>query len=172
MFQELGFRRASSFDEITRDAFTQLALESIYGNINNVDAYVGGMAEDPVGNSTLGQLFYSSVKDQYERLRDGDRFYFENTDNGLFTAAEIEEVKRNGLRALMLRNTNMQVLPANVFLAPNSRIAWMLETADAESASSEDVVAQEIVLKVGSIRKSDNHLNVGHLLMCRTVQRL
>lgn len=129
-----------------------MALESIYGNIDNVDAYVGGMAENRVENSTLGQLFYRSIQNQYERLRDGDRFYFENRNNSLFTAAAIKKIKRSGLREVMLRNTNMHVLPANVFVVQTPRLAWALEAADGESASNEDVVMQETVLQVGFVR--------------------
>lgn len=56
-------------------------LSDLYdNNINRLDAYVGGMLETN-GNGP-GELFTAIIKDQFQRLRDGDRFWFENTQNG------------------------------------------------------------------------------------------
>ncbi|NXY16100.1 DUOX2 oxidase, partial [Atrichornis clamosus] len=38
-------------------------------------------------------LFSTIILDQFVRLRDGDRFWFENTKNGLFTEEEIREIR-------------------------------------------------------------------------------
>lgn len=107
--KELGLEEVFSFQEITSDAFTRRVLEELYGDVNDVDAYVGGMAEDHVPNTNIGPLFYASLKDQYQRIRDGDRLYYENTQNGLFTADQIAEIKATGLRDIILRNTGIQV---------------------------------------------------------------
>lgn len=40
--------------------------------------YVGGMLETQGGP---GPLFRAIIKEQFSRLRDADRFWFENTDN-------------------------------------------------------------------------------------------
>ena len=40
--------------------------------------YVGGMLETHGGP---GSLFRAIIKEQFTRLRDADRFWFENTDN-------------------------------------------------------------------------------------------
>ena len=49
-------------------------------SIDRLDAYVGGMLEAD-GNGP-GELFTAIIKDQFERLRDSDRFWFENKQNG------------------------------------------------------------------------------------------
>lgn len=55
-------------------------LVSVYNNnIDNVDVYVGGMLESIGGP---GELFTEVIKEQFIRLRDSDRFWFENEDNG------------------------------------------------------------------------------------------
>ena len=48
----------------------------------NLDLYVGGMLESFGGP---GPLFTKIIREQFERLRDADRFWFENQENGLFT---------------------------------------------------------------------------------------
>ena len=69
---------------------TIFRLEEAYGNnMMNIDLYVGGMLESYGGP---GPLFTKIIQQQFERLRDADRFWFENKENGLFTA---EEVKNN-----------------------------------------------------------------------------
>ncbi len=57
-------------------------LEELYGGdggLDNVDAYVGGMLETSSGP---GPTFRAVIKEQFQRIRDGDRFWFENTENG------------------------------------------------------------------------------------------
>lgn len=55
-------------------------LSELYdNNIDKLDAYVGGMLET-IGEGP-GELFTKIIKDQFERLRDGDRFWFENKEN-------------------------------------------------------------------------------------------
>lgn len=63
----------------------------MYGNrIENVDVWVGGILETKTGP---GELFQKVIIDQFERIRNGDRFWFENTANGLFTPEEILRIK-------------------------------------------------------------------------------
>jgi hypothetical protein len=92
-----GLPPATSFRNITPDATLAAKLEQLYGgNINNVDAYVGGLAEPHFSNAHVGQLFYASIFDQFKRLRDGDWYYFKNADNGLFNAQEVAEIESTG----------------------------------------------------------------------------
>lgn len=67
-----------SFFEKNPDLLTTLI--EIHGNdLNNIDVYVGGMLESSDGP---GELFTAVIKDQFIRLRDSDRFWFENEENG------------------------------------------------------------------------------------------
>lgn len=56
------------------------SLKSAYSNrLDNIDAYVGGMLES---DGKPGELFNAIIIDQFTRLRDSDRFWFENENNG------------------------------------------------------------------------------------------
>ena len=56
-------------------------LAQLYGsNIKKLDAYVGGMLE--ANGNGPGELFSKIIFDQFLRLRNSDRFWFENKDNG------------------------------------------------------------------------------------------
>lgn len=56
------------------------ALKTLYhDNVDLVDAYVGAVVERPLTTiDTMGPLFTLSIKDQFTRLRDGDRFWYKN----------------------------------------------------------------------------------------------
>lgn len=55
-------------------------LISAYSNrLDNIDAYIGGMLES---DGHPGELFQRVIKDQFIRIRDADRFWFENEQNG------------------------------------------------------------------------------------------
>lgn len=60
-----------------------------------LDFYVGGILEQPAAGSLLGATFACVIGKQFERLRDGDRFYYENP--GVFTSPQLAELKRTTL---------------------------------------------------------------------------
>ena len=105
--QQLGLTKKTSFQEITTEIYLQRLLEDIYGDVDDIDAYVGGLAEDSYLESNLGELFYVSMLEQYVRIRDGDRFYFENTANGLFTQEEIDKIRATGRWILFMSNVTV-----------------------------------------------------------------
>jgi hypothetical protein len=53
-------------------------LQAIYGSVDQVDAFVGMMAEQHLPGSDLGELQTAMWKQQFEALRDGDRFFYAN----------------------------------------------------------------------------------------------
>ena len=54
-------------------------VSALYGdNLDDVDLYIGGMLESTDGP---GELFTAIILEQFTRLRDADRFWFENVDN-------------------------------------------------------------------------------------------
>ncbi|KAH7965066.1 hypothetical protein HPB49_003279 [Dermacentor silvarum] len=56
-------------------------LRKLYRDqLDKVDLFVGGMLESDEGRP--GPLFRKIIREQFERLRDADRFWFENRQNG------------------------------------------------------------------------------------------
>ena len=53
-------------------------LRAIYGNVNNVDAFTGMVAERHVPGTEFGELQLAIWKRQFQALRDGDRFFYGN----------------------------------------------------------------------------------------------
>ncbi|KAL9189115.1 hypothetical protein ACHAXT_011605 [Thalassiosira profunda] len=75
-----GLTRAESYLDVANgDEAVANMLEGLYGegNVDDVDAYVGAMLENPVSkHRELGPLNEASMREQFTRLRDGDRLYY------------------------------------------------------------------------------------------------
>jgi len=111
-----GLRPVHSFAEITSDDATQAELKAAYGNVNNIDLWVGGLAEDHVAGGSVGPLFRRILVDQFQRLRDGDRFWYERDLKG----ADLTLVRNTSLADVISRNTTTTNLQDNVFFFYNT----------------------------------------------------
>ena len=69
----------NQFGRITSNPEIEQRLRDTYDSVNDIDAWVGGLAEDPVRGSQVGELIHAVLTEQFERLRDGDRFWWERT---------------------------------------------------------------------------------------------
>lgn len=106
-----GLERVTSFAEITSNVEVQQTLEDLYGTVDNIDLWVGTLAEDHVRGGSVGELTQAILVDQFTRLRDGDRFWYENT----FSAEDAERLGRTSLSDVIQRNTTVTNLQHNVF---------------------------------------------------------
>lgn len=76
--------------------------------------WVGGLAEDHPAGSSMGETFSTIIIDQFERLRDGDRFWYQN----VFSGDALAEIDGTTLADVIERNTNISGLQESVFFAP------------------------------------------------------
>lgn len=103
------------------EIFDQLA-ELYDFNLNNIDVYVGGMLETEYDKGRPGILFRTIIKEQFERIRDSDRFWFENTENGFFTEDEVAEIKKIKMWDILVNATGIppSAIQRDVFLFRDS----------------------------------------------------
>jgi hypothetical protein len=106
-----GLPRVTSFDQITSDKALQSSLASTYGNVNNIDLWVGGLSENHLPSSSLGTTFTAILVDQFTRLRDGDRFWYQAS----LSDRTIQEIENTSLADIIRRNTSLTKLQENVF---------------------------------------------------------
>lgn len=108
--ETIGLTKYSSFDQITRNKEVTKNLRTLYGNINNVDLWVGGLAEDHK-KGEVGPTFRKIILDSFLRIRDGDRFWYEN----ILTPKEVDFVENLTLAEIIRLNTNITNVPRHVF---------------------------------------------------------
>jgi hypothetical protein len=112
-----GLKRIRSFQDITSDFDIQHQLASLYESVDDVDLWVGGLAEDHVPDAMVGETFHAILSDQFVRLRDGDRFWYQN--DPFFTSNPwlIEELEDTRLSDIIRRNSMIEnEINDNVFL--------------------------------------------------------
>ncbi|KAK4315140.1 hypothetical protein Pmani_013613 [Petrolisthes manimaculis] len=80
-------------------------LSGLYGEAEHMDIWAGGLLETTDGP---GQLFSSVILDQFERTRDGDRFWFQNTRNDLFEPAERLRIAQVKIIDVLLSITDLE----------------------------------------------------------------
>ncbi len=81
-----------------------------------IDLWMGGLAEKQmVFGGLLGPTFNYVFENQMENLQDGDRFYYLSRTAGLNMLTQLEG---NSFAELIMRNTDVEALPADSFSRP------------------------------------------------------
>lgn len=113
MRRGLDLPRARSFADISSNIDLQEALASVYDTVDQVDLWIGALAEDHHRQAMVGELLFHSFKDQFERLRDGDRFYYRRIQSQYL----VNYIEYRTLSRIIRDNTDIdEELQANVFL--------------------------------------------------------
>lgn len=104
----------------TRRTTLAARLKAIYGSVDNLDAFVGMLAEPHSPGSELGELQAALWSKQFEALRDGDRFFYLNDPALEMIQREYGVSYRHSLAELITLDTGVSpsTMPADVFLAP------------------------------------------------------
>ncbi|XP_031551641.1 peroxidasin homolog [Actinia tenebrosa] len=79
-------------------------LKKVYKHPDDIDLFVGGLYEKPLRGAVLGRVFSFILADQFQRLRRGDRFWYENP--GVFTARQLKEIRKVRLSNVICRNSD------------------------------------------------------------------
>ncbi|MEH2501990.1 peroxidase [Bradyrhizobium sp. AZCC 1578] len=135
--EALGLEPYTDFSQITSDPETLAGLKAAYGNVNNVGLWTGGLSENHVPGALVGETFQAIITMQFEALRDGDRFWFENQG---FDAKTLSEIKGTTLADIILRNTDTEHIQDDVF------VTYTRHTGLAGGVESEDPEARQIVI--------------------------
>jgi peroxidase len=111
----LGMTPYASFAELASDPTLAVLLAEHYDSVGDVDLWVGGLIEQHVPGSQLGETFQMIVLDQFVRLRDGDRFYFEERLKDF--PGLLAEIKETSFSDIIKRTTGIEHLQDDVFIA-------------------------------------------------------
>jgi hypothetical protein len=112
-----GLTPVNNFSQISGDPDVQQKLYAAYeGNIDGIDPWVGALAEDPINESKIlvGELLYTSLTEQFLRMRDGDPDWYQN----ILSTSSQRAAEKQTLAKIIARNTTLERkdLNANVFI--------------------------------------------------------
>ncbi len=109
----IGMRPYASFAQLTSDPELQRNFAAVYGSIDNVDLFMGGLAEAHAPGANVGPTFQFIIANQFSRLRTGDRFFWQNQGFDAQTAAMISSAT---VSTLLRRDSTVANAPSNVFI--------------------------------------------------------
>ncbi|WP_336489441.1 peroxidase family protein [Methylobacterium nigriterrae] len=131
---DLGLAPYHDVSEITDDQATVAALREAFGSVDAVDLWTGGLAERHAPGAAIGSTFATIIGSQFERLRDGDRLWYEN---GQFDRQTLKEIEHTTLSDIIERNTDTRYLQDDAFTFYERR---------ASDVAPEDPEAHQLVI--------------------------
>jgi Ca2+-binding RTX toxin-like protein len=102
------------------DRLEFLESDADSSGLDQVDFWIGGLAEAPTGEGLLGPTFNYVFETQLENLQNGDRFYYLHRTAGMNFFTQLEETS---FAELIMSNTDATHLPFDVFGAGNAVLA-------------------------------------------------
>lgn len=95
-----GLPMATSFLDLNPDPIIAGKLASVYATCDDIDPWVGMLAEPHVPGAMVGETLRAVLADQFRRLRDGDRFWYES-----YLPADLVDLVNAQTMATVLRRT-------------------------------------------------------------------
>ena len=94
-----SYDRVNSFPELARENVLSQgdisALKAVYDDIDDIDLFVAGVMEKRHQDALLGPVFTCILGDHFIRLKEGDRFYYENGDVATrFTLPQLDAIRK------------------------------------------------------------------------------
>ncbi|XP_056419039.1 thyroid peroxidase [Hyla sarda] len=99
--------------DISEENITKKIIE-LYGHPDNIDVWLGGLVEDFLPGGRTGPLFACLIGMQIRALRDGDWFWYENTN--VFTENQKLELEKHSLSRVICDNSGLTHAPPDSFL--------------------------------------------------------
>ncbi|KAM8977066.1 eosinophil peroxidase-like [Pelodytes ibericus] len=108
-------RNLSELAAVMNCTETAQKMMTLYKTPENIDFWVGALAEPHVKGGKIGELGRCIISDQFRRTRDADRFFY--LAKSIFTKDQIKEIEKRSLSHIICENTDIKKVPRNVFLS-------------------------------------------------------
>ncbi|XP_047486110.1 peroxidase-like isoform X2 [Penaeus chinensis] len=99
-----GFPLITKFKQLIRvmDKGAVKSLKKVYKHVDDIDLFVGGLAETPIKGGLVGPTFACVLADQFLRLKIGDRYWYETNDpDTRFETAQLKAIRKTTLASIM-----------------------------------------------------------------------
>lgn len=112
MRESMGLIRFADWSDVTSDAALAEQLAALYGSPDELDAWVGLVAEDRIEGAIVGETLHAMMVDQFDRSRLGDRFFYLNDAE---LAPWLADIRGTTLGDIIARNTSIDGFDGSVF---------------------------------------------------------
>ncbi|XP_008569477.1 PREDICTED: lactoperoxidase isoform X1 [Galeopterus variegatus] len=104
-------------DSVLQNEMLAKKLLDLYGTPDNIDIWMGAIAEPLVERGRVGPLLACLLGKQFQQIRDGDRFWWESP--GVFTEKQQDSLRKMSFSRLVCDNTHITKVPLDPFQANN-----------------------------------------------------
>jgi len=98
-----GLSSIASFGSLPMPSAVRTRLSAIYNSPSDIDPWIGVISENHIPGKAVGPLANAIIVDQFTRLRDGDRYWFEN--DPAITVNDRIMIQSTMLSDILSRNT-------------------------------------------------------------------
>lgn len=112
--ESYGLAPVKEFSELTDSQEVVQALQSVYDSPDKLDPWVGFLAEKHEPGASVGPTLKAVLVDQFSRVRDGDRFFYQNDPDIKSLAPDMDSTR---LVDIIKRNTSVENIQDDLFVA-------------------------------------------------------
>ena len=100
--------------------------------MDDIDLFVGATLEENLRDALLGPTFTCILGDQFLRLKEGDRFYYENGEfpQTRFRLDQLDAIRKVTMARIVCDNTDLGETQPNVFRTEDNADNRMTSCSD------------------------------------------
>nr|XP_015796593.2 eosinophil peroxidase [Nothobranchius furzeri] len=106
-------RNQAELGQVLNNSGLARKLLELYGTPENIDVWMGGVAEPFVRGGRVGPLFACLIATQFQKIRQGDRLWYQNL--GVFNAGQRGALSSVTLSRIICDNTDITSVPRDVY---------------------------------------------------------
>ncbi|XP_067002115.2 uncharacterized protein [Anabrus simplex] len=102
--EHCGLSRPTSFADLTgiMDDDSIARISTIYKSVEDIDMYTGMLSEIPLEGGIIGPTVTCVLADQFVRLKKGDRYWYETSQQPqAFTPEQLDEIRKTTLAKVL-----------------------------------------------------------------------
>ncbi|KAL1495005.1 hypothetical protein ABEB36_010496 [Hypothenemus hampei] len=114
-------KKWSDLDEIMNTNVNS-RIQSLYSHVDDIDLFTAGLAEKPLRGGVVGPTFACIIAQQFQNLRKGDRFWYENQFvESAFSPMQLQEIRKVSLSQVLCETMDeFETVQPFVFLSADS----------------------------------------------------
>jgi Ca2+-binding RTX toxin-like protein len=133
-------------------------LATFVGGFDQIDSWIGGLAEEHTPGSLLGETFEAVFVNTIQQLMDGDRFYYLYR---LFGTNMNEEVGNGQFKDIVERNTGLSHLNGSIFAYADKYYDFNLQSGQTMVVDGADLTDHYYQAEVTANAAGNNGAGVG-----------